>query len=208
MAELIPKPKPNEIIEGLGRCPRCGGRSWVQGPNFANNIDCNVCGLGLMLDYDDSTARVWAKNPVHANVSVIDWDNDAERVHQSIEDTAKKLYEAGGLSNLKEEAAFLAGVAAWYFVMGKEDKVPMYILRPSLCQDSAFGFDYYDREHPLRHCKTCEGHPKMYQRKEIDPDEIARKVRPSRQKGRLVWRCPRCHDSEDGPGFYAPAHRS
>lgn len=200
MPELFKRPEPDKIIKELGRCPRCGGQSWVQGPNYANNIDCKICGLGLMLDYDDSAAREWAKNPVRANVSVIDWDNMG-KIHKVIRDTAQKMYDAGGISNLKEEAAFLSGVAAWYFALDKEAQVPMYVIGPGLTRDSSFDFDYYDLEHPLRHCKECHDHPKMYRRHVIDPDEIARKVSPSRQKGLWVWTCPKCHDGSEKVDF-------
>jgi hypothetical protein len=133
------------------------------------------------------------------DISVIDWDDQEQmdRLHKAIEDMAKKLYNAGTMNNLGDENMFLSGVVGFYFALGKQDKVPIYTLSPGLCQDSAFGFDYYDPEHPLRHCKQCHDHPKMHRRRVVDPYEIALKVRPSRQKGLWVWTCPECHKDTD-----------
>ena len=132
--------------------------------------------------------------------TVIDWDNMDEAVkrREHIEAYCKHLAKVGLIHNLAEENIFLCGIAAVYEALGRADQTPCYVVRPGLAHDSAFSIDYYDPEHPLRHCKECYDLPKMIQIRVIDPDEVARKVK--KQKGMLAWHCSKCGKQFDQGG--------
>lgn len=165
--------------EGLGRCPNCGGLAWKQG-RYGNAMDCGICGLELLLNCIDDTARVWNASPIRADLTVIDWDSDAEKLHKNIGDYFVKLADAGLIHNLEDENIFLSGIAAFYNALGRADMTPCYVLKPSMAHDSAFSRDYYDPEHPLMHCPDCTNRPKMFLG--------VNSVKSSKQS----WHCSKC----------------